>query len=163
LGGFQKKQKIQSRIYGPKGSPSEILINLLTDKKENEETTLELLKEQFGDYQIDNISKQSPEDLEKLISISDNGAINNFLQSDDIYDSDFLWQGESLGGDSTILWGLIRTGFTINKYNTYMSWKVLCNLVNKLVFPTPNLDGTKEPLLKLVTYYHSKNTRGRKT
>ena len=162
LGGFQKKQKIQSRIYGPKGSPSEILINLLTDKKENEETTLELLKEQFGDYQIDNISKQSPEDLEKLISISDNGAINNFLQSDDIYDSDFLWQGESLGGDSTILWGLIRTGFTINKYNTYMSWKVLCNLVNKLVFPTPNLDGTKEPLLKLVTYYHSKTPEGEK-
>jgi hypothetical protein len=60
-------------------------------------------------------------------------------------DSDFLWQGETTGKET---WYSYKT----NQYNTYMSWKVLCDLINKLVFPLPNQSNPDEPLLKLVTY-----------
>ena len=79
--------------------------------------------------------------------------VNEFLKK--YTDKDFLWKGEFLGVEHRGFWKGGKVQLT-NKHHTFISWKTLCDLVNKLVFPLPDPMNDAEPLLKLV-YTEIKN------
>ncbi len=78
-------------------------------------------------------------------------VVMNFLQQ--YTDDDFLWKGEQLGKKFSFWFGDITDGLkksTKNKYHTYISWRALCNLMNKLVFPLHDPSNNEEPLTRMM-------------
>ena len=78
-------------------------------------------------------------------------VVMNFLQQ--YTDDDFLWKGEQLGKKFSFWLGDPTDGLkksTKNKYHTYISWRALCNLMNKLVFPLHDPNNNEEPLTRMM-------------
>jgi hypothetical protein len=87
----------------------------------------------------------TPQVTEGSISTTLLTALNTDLASflGSYKDYDFLWKGEATGEETP-------HSYKANFFNTYMSWRTLCDLVNKLVFPNTDSSQPNEPLLKLV-------------
>ena len=74
--------------------------------------------------------------------------VNEFLKQ--YTDEDFLWKGEYLPQTITgTFLGARVISNNVNIHHTYMNWKTLCDLTNKLVFPLHDPTNDTEPLLKL--------------
>jgi len=87
----------------------------------------------------------------KTVKEESDEAENAFLKQ--YRDDDFLWKGEIIGnkyswwrGDPSNNYQLL----TKNKYHTYISWRALCNLMNKLIFPLHDPNNNEEPLTRMM-------------
>ena len=87
----------------------------------------------------------------KTVKEESDEAENAFLKQ--YRDDDFLWKGEIIGSKYSWWRGDPSNNYQkaeINKHHTYMSWRALCNLMNKLIFPLHNPENDEEPLLRMM-------------